>query len=155
MEAPTTAKANGTATPDKGFGLTPEALSGRRKAIPVSDGGLIVAEKWSAQKLILILGYASNAVSGLSAPSLKGLDSKTTALTFIQVLGDKVLGLVELSVRPEDRDKIKDLDADELVDVLDAVIELNLTEKFTKKIQSLMERFKPLSTARPQVTPSK
>lgn len=155
MEAPTTAKANGTTAPDKGFGLTPEALSGRRKAIPISDGGVIVAEKWSAQKLILILDFASNAVSGLSGASLKGLDTKATALTFIQVLGSKVLGLVELSVRPEDRSKIAALDADELVDVLDAVIELNLTEKFTKKIQSLMERFKPLSTAKPQAIPSR
>ena len=160
METPSTAAGkppilqNGPGL-DKGFGVIPEALSSRRKAISLSEGGVIVAEKWSAQKLILILDFAATAFNGLSASSLTGLDGKSTAVAFIRILGDRVLGLVELSVRAEDRPKVATLDADELLDVLDAVLELNLTEKLTKKVQSLMGRLKPLSTAGVPTTPLK
>jgi len=141
---------------DKGFGSLPEALSNRRKAVTV-QGGVVVVEKWSAQKLILIINYLSGAIAGLSDSTLRemGKDARAAATNMIQVLGEKVLGLVELCVRQEDRPKIKDLDAEEFVDVLEAVIDLNLSDSFLKKVKGLMARLKPLSTGNGQSTPSK
>lgn len=141
----------------QGFGLLPEALSGRRKAVKVGEGGIVVVEKWSAQKLILIINYVSGAIAGLSDSTLRamGTDSRSAATNMIQVLGEKVLGLVELSLRAEDRPKVKDLDAEEFLDVLEAVIDLNLTDSLIKKVKGLMAKLKPLQTGNGQSTPLK
>ena len=146
-----------TVEPGKGFDKLPEALSHRRKAIDLSDGGIVVVEKWSSQKFILVMDFIVSAVKDMPLDALKiGVsDSKETAVSMFKVLGKKVMGLVDLSVREEDRSKLADLDAEELMDVLEAVVSLNLTEKLIKKVQGLTERFKQLSTVVRLTTPLK
>lgn len=148
METPGTKLLSNAADKGEGFGKLPESLSHRRKAVAVSEGSVVVVEKWSAQKLILIINYVAGAISNLPESVLKsmGSDSRSAATSMIQVLGEKVLGLVELSVRLEDRPRIKDLDAEEFLDVMEAVIDLNLSDSFLKKVRGLMEKLRPLST---------
>lgn len=148
METPATQLLK-NADKGEGFGTLPESLSKRRKAVTVGEGSVIVVEKWSAQKFILIINYVSGAIAGLSDSTLKamGSDARSAATSMIGVLGEKVLGLVELSVRPEDRARIPGLDAEEFLDVMEAVIDLNLSDSFLKKVRGLMEKLRPLSTA--------
>jgi hypothetical protein len=154
METPMLKNAEGEK--GQGFGLLPEALSNRRKVVKAGESTVVV-EKWSAQKLILIINYVSGAIAGLSDSTLRsiGTDARTAATSMISVLGEKVLGLVELSVRLEDRAKIKDMDGEEFLDVLEAVMDLNLTESFIKKVKGLMAKLKPLSTGNGPNTQSK
>lgn len=137
----------------------PEALSKRNKIIGLEDGKTIVVQKWSTTKFISIVDYIMRSLGDIPQASLQkmvvGNDPRESAATFLSVLGSKVTGIVELSVREEDRNKIRDLDAEEFLDVLEGVLELNLTEKLIKKVQSLTAKFRQFGMGNGSNTPSK
>jgi hypothetical protein len=155
METPTAATDKGKEVTKKYEGL-PDSISKRTKAIKLTEGGVVIVEKWSAIKFLTVIDFIVNAVQHVPASTLKSVSTSPNALAIFKVMGERAIGLIELSVRQEDAPKLKDLDAEELVDLLDAVLELNLTEKFLKKVKSLVARFQQFGgTAGLLSTPSK
>ena len=63
------------------------------------------------------------------------------------LMGKEVFGLVSLCVREEDAHKINgEMDLEELLCVVDAVVDLNVTERLVKKVKSLVGTFQLIKT---------
>jgi hypothetical protein len=122
----------------------PDALMKRHRVIELSEGGVLVVERWSISKSIYVFDFLANVLKGLpdDINAMAQLSAADLAVRMIKALGEKVTPFLELSVRPEDRGRIADLPADDALDLLVAVIELNFTEKFAKKVQELPGLFK-------------
>jgi hypothetical protein len=122
----------------------PAAVAKRQRIVHMGDGeGVVVVTKWSGVKLLAILkdlfGSATQFPPEFAEAVQKG-DFSGGALWLWENLQNKVIGIIELSVRPEDAGKIKELDAEDFLAVLDAILELNLTDGFLGKAKALVAR---------------
>jgi hypothetical protein len=131
----------------------PVGLKGRVRIVSVDDprstseppGKIgISVERWNVAKLLAINDFLAESYSSMSEDDVKtigGKDVKATVAVFMKFLGSKVVDVVRLSVIESERGIVSELAADDFLAVLEAVVEMNLTEKFLGKIKSLAVAF--------------
>lgn len=126
----------------------PDALGKRHKVISLSEGGTFVVTRWTLAKTIMMASWCANAVKDMTDFDPKSMDKTEfkdfmeIAMRFIRQLGDKVPEFLELSVEPIDRAVVREMAADDALDVIHAIIELNITDKFLGKVKGLIATFK-------------
>lgn len=144
--------------PNQSLEPIPPALGARGKAITLGEGAVVVVEKWSLQKFLQLTDYVFSAFGGDAVrlnDLLKGSEPGQVAGSFVTRLGSKLPGFIELSVRAEDREKVKDLLAEDALALLNAILDLNATEAFLKKVSELIDRFQSVWGRVKALTPSK
>lgn len=139
---------------------TPSALLKRNMLVQLEGGGQVVVQKWSVEKTFAILDYLVSVIRGMSDEALSKINvggGVQSATAVWSILGGKVLGIIELSVSPEDRPKLnpKEITAMDLLNLIDAVMKVNITEEFVKKAVEVVGETKRLSALRGGVIPSK
>ena len=134
----------------------PEALGGIPPAMsrgsilvqlaePVDGRGAVLVEKWSFTKAISVLAMLGKALDTLPREVLDEFSKgewRAHVSDLAKALGERIIDVVAESVRPEDRGIIRDprFMADDGLDVLEAVLECNLTERFLGKATALVLR---------------
>ena len=137
---------------------TPPLLQNRNRIVQLESGDPVVVERWSAEKLFAILDHLSRIISDVPEESLKEIATGSAAFAagvIIKMLGPKVIGIVTLTVREEDRPKLEGMSAMDLLNLAEAMMEINVTEEFLKKAWELMAKGKRLFVQRTGPTPSK
>ncbi len=136
----------------------PDAIGKRHKVISLSEGGSLTLTRWTLAKTMIMSSWMAGAIkdmTGIDAKNLVGDDFMDTAKRFVTVLGDKLPEFLGLAVDPIDRGTVNDLPADDALEVLEAVIELNITAKFLGKVKGLLGRFKSMLPAQMEKPVSK
>ncbi|MGH9461999.1 MAG: hypothetical protein ACRD1X_12320 [Vicinamibacteria bacterium] len=127
------------------------ALAMRDKIVPLVDGDQVVVQRWSWAKSMAIfkrLGELLGDDSGGNLADFAGKKTLDVARRAVELLGGRIVDLIRLSVRPEDAEKVtEELPLEDVLTLLEAVVELNLTEGLQKKAASLWRRFRPTSGA--------
>lgn len=106
---------------DDAMGKIPDALKGRVRDITLSDGSTVRLVKWSLLKFIELADLIMN-------PKEWGR-------------------IAEESVRPEDRERVKDLPAEDMIAIAAAAKEMNLSGDALKNVASLLETAKAYGEA--------
>lgn len=145
----------GEEDPGEGRQSLPKALGERERTIKLSDGsGTVIVPKWSWSKAIKVFQVLSSALDEVGeerAEKLKGKNTLEVIGTAIDILGEKMIPLLKVSVRADDADKVTDdLAPEDVIGILEAAIELNMTEGLTKKALGLWRRFVPKKTEKPE-----
>lgn len=125
----------------------PDALGKRHKVISLSEGGTFTVTRWTLAKTMIMAGWVAGAVkdiTGFDQKDLEGKDFMDVAKTFVTTLGEKLPDFLGLAVDPIDRQTVNELPADDALEVLEAVVELNITPKFLGKVKGLLGRFRSL-----------
>lgn len=140
--------------------VVPDALAQRTRVVQV-EGGHVVVEKWTGQKLFQIMGLLADFLAARSVNELEAMKKAqpaSAAVTLVKALGDRVVTFVQLSVSSEHRDSVPALVSEDFLDVLSAVVELNVTEKFIKKsfelVGMLRDRRELVSPSSPSKAPT-
>jgi len=132
----------------KGAGLEvlPEAIARRHCVVSLSERGeTVIVERWSLSKMLYVFEYVASFLKGVPNEELLKFKGQPfeIALRFIRLIGDKATGFLQLVVREEDRDRVtEDLPAEDALEILQAVVDLNFSEGFLKKATVLGERFR-------------
>ena len=131
--------------PPEGMAKVPEAIAKRLLTVQTHLGPIIV-EKWSITRLTAIMSYMGSAIGNVSDIQIKAMVEsglpRIAAAHMITALGDRIPGMIELCVRLEDRPKIAEMDAEDALSVLDAAVELNMSEGLVGKVKALWLRFR-------------
>jgi hypothetical protein len=110
---------------------------------PVDGRGVVLVEKWSFTKAVAVTAMMGRAFDNLPREVLddfgKG-DWRAHVSDLAAAMGERIIDLVEESVRPEDRGLVRRLTSEDGLDVLTAVFECNLTERFLGKAVALVLR---------------
>lgn len=164
------------ATAEKPLRELPAALKGRAKIVHSDNPEVnaVMVQRWSIEKSQLIIPEIFGIWRELpesakrKAYALGGKQPETDAEKAAQVEGmievammaiehslKKTAYIIKLSVIKEDEDKVPLMDADELLDLAEAILEVNpnLIPKLKKKGPKLLARFGPLMGAKPKTTP--
>lgn len=123
----------------------PDALGKRVKVVSLSEGGTLTVTRWTLAKTMVMASWMAGAlkdVTGLREKDIKDKSFMDIAKEFVTVLGDKLPEGLELAVDPVDRALVRDLPADDAMAVLEAVVDLNITDKLVGKVKGLLGRFK-------------
>lgn len=164
------------ATAEKPLRELPAALKGRAKIVysenPEVDG--VMVQRWSIEKSQLIIPeifaiwrqlpeQTKRKAYALGGKKAETDDEKMAeveamieiAMTAVEHCLDKTRYIIKLSAIEADKEKIPLMDADELLDLAEAVLEVNpnLIPKLKKKGPKLLARFGPLMGAKPKTTP--
>lgn len=169
--------------PGSALAEAPKALVGRQKIIRSDNEevGEVMVQRWSIEKWKLLVGDLVEIYTGLPPRAKAALwklgekeeepkegeagslaqESEEDSPMAILVLAlaetgiDRVISICRWSVRPEDRDKVMQMDADELIDLVQAVLETNprLIPKLKKKGAEILARFAPGTKASNGSTP--
>jgi hypothetical protein len=143
-----------------GAATLPAALGERERSIILADGsGSIVVPKWSWGKALKVFRILSDMLDDIGeerASKLKGKKTLEVVGVAIDLLGEKLMPLMQASVRTEDASKVTDdLAPEDVISILEAVIDLNMTEGLTKKAQGLWRRFARIKTENAEKSASK
>ncbi len=164
------------ATAEKPLRELPAALKGRAKIVPSENPAVdgVMVERWSIEKSNLIIPEIFAIWRELpesakrKAYALGGKKAETdaekmaevegmidVAMTAVEHCWQRAQYLIRLSTIPEDREKVALMDADEAIDLVEAILEVNpnLIPKLKKKGPKLLARFGPLMGAKPKTTP--
>jgi hypothetical protein len=149
-------------TPEQGMRQIPPAMEGRMVIVRSENPevGEVIVARWSIEKAKMILDDLLAVWKALSADIREDLiqaveesdaredgkskiDTASLAMEVIASATDRVLNLVRLSVVPEDRAKVGQMDADELFDLVDAIVKVNpnFVPKLKKKAWPILARF--------------
>lgn len=101
-----------------------KTLEGSSRTIELSSGGIVVISKWPLAKLLQMWTLAQGAYT-------------TTGGTLLERLGSRLETVVLESVRLEDQAKVKTMDADDMLEVATAALELNVTPRVVKNVKAL------------------
>lgn len=123
----------------------PDALAKRHRVVNLSEGGTFIVQRWAIAKAMLMAGWMAGALKGVDTKIFEGADTLGIAQQLVQVLGDRVVEFLSVAVDPVDKATVLEIPADDALEVLQAIIELNITEKFRKKVMELFGLFKPLA----------
>ncbi len=132
--------------PGEGRQSLPDALGERERTIKLSDGsGAIVVRKWAWSKSVKVLRVLSQIIQDVGeerASKLRGKNTLEVVSTALDVLGDEMIPFLKVCVQEKDADRVTDeLAPEDVISLLEAVIELNMTEGLTKKALGLWRRF--------------
>lgn len=114
-------------------------------AKPVEGKATVLVEKWSFTKAIAVLAMMGRSFDTLPRAVIdefaKG-DWRAHVSDLAAALGERLLDVVEESVRKEDRGIIRSalLDSEDGLGILEAVFECNLTERFVGKAVALVSK---------------
>lgn len=122
-----------------------EPLARREKVVLLDDGETpIVVREWSYSKTLAILKHLAQIINEVSPEDMGKLQKGSpleSAATLIEVLGDRVIGLMRLSVSAEDESHITgELSALDVLSLLEAILEVN--GDFLKKAKVLLTKFR-------------
>ena len=127
----------------------PDALKAT-KVVRLSDGTEVRVLQWSFTRLLEILDRLDGWLSGIPKEKLDKIINGTpqnAAFGFIGVIGSRSLDLIRVSV--DKPDAVKDaINAEDALSLLEAVMELNMTDNMLKKGGALWTRFQRLYGAR-------
>ena len=129
-----------------GAATLPSALGKRERVIQLSDeAGTVIVKRWAWSKSVAIINHLVQMVAEVpdaQAQKLKGKKTLDIAGAALEIFGARMIPLLQLCVREEDASKISDeLPFEDVISILEAVIDLNLTEGFQKKAVGLWKRF--------------
>lgn len=136
----------------------PDALGKRFKVVSLSEGGTITVTRWTLAKTMVMASWMTGAlkdVTSLKEENMKDFKDKSfmdIAKEFVTVLGDKLPEGLGLAVDPTDRGLVMELPADDAMAVLEAVVDLNITDKLVGKVKGLLGRFKSPEKPAPKST---
>lgn len=137
----------------------PEAFSKRHKVISLSEGGqTITITRWSIAKTMIMSGWLSRVIKdavGFDVKQIEGLTSIELGAKMVEVLGDKIIEFLGLAVDPVDKGMIAELPADDALEIFQAIIDLNVTDKLIKKVTELSGLFRSRFPASVKITSSK
>jgi hypothetical protein len=138
----------------------PPALKGRAVLIHSDNPEIqrpIMVCRWSIEKARLLLGDLLAIYRDLPQEIKDGVwklgsqdeaerdsvDFAEIGLSLMETASSRLISVAELSVAPLDREHVREMDADELLDIFEAIIEVNpnLIPKLKKKGRILLERF--------------
>lgn len=130
----------------KGGASLPEALV-RTRTVQLEGGEVVTVERWSFSRMLQIIGFLEKELESIPKESLDRVLSGNAfqaALRFMQLLGGRVIGFLRISVSETDRERItQELSAEDVMELVDAVLELNLSERLLKKGTALWARYQP------------
>ena len=128
----------------KGRQPLPAALGQREKIITLSDGtGSVTVRKWSWSKSVAIFKHLAELLAKVPDSDVKKLEGRgyQVAAGAIEILGDRIIPVPQLSVSEEDGTKFSgDSDPEDILEILEAVVAVNMSEGLTKKVQGLWKR---------------
>jgi hypothetical protein len=109
------------------LGKVPAALKNRVRDVTLSDGTVVRLVKWSLLKFIDLVDLIGNPKEWER--------------------------LARESVRPEDRESLKDLPAEDILEIVTAARDMNLTETALKNVGSLLGTARAYGEAMKSPTP--
>lgn len=128
----------------KGRQPLPAALGQRERIITLSDGtGSVTVRKWSWSKSIAMFKHLAEILAEVPDSDVKKLSGRgyQVAAGAIEILGDRIIPILQLSVSEEDGMKFSgDSSPEDIIGILEAVLEVNMTEGLTKKARGLWKR---------------
>ena len=135
---------------EKGGAATlPKALGDRERTIILGNGESVVVKRWAWSKGVKVLRTLWSILEELGdekVKELKGKDNVEAIGRAVELFEDKLIPFLKICVQDADADKVTDeLPLEDVVSILEAVINLNMTEGLTKKVRGLWRRFVPKS----------
>lgn len=130
---------------DAGLDQLPVALVTRGQVVELegAKGKHVVVTKWTLSKSQLIVKWVSELFEKASVEDKKTLDSGDVlkiATMAMSTWGDRLIVFLKLCVRRDDEALITpDLELEDALGILVAVIEMNFTDGMKKKVARLME----------------
>ncbi len=123
----------------------PAAVSKRSRLVKLPSGIELTVLKWSFTRALEVMefvdGQLKNVPKELTDKIFKG-SAFSMAMATMQLLGGQMLGVVRLSVEKDQRHLVTgEMDVDDVMTLVDAVLEMNMTETLTKKTLALWKRF--------------
>lgn len=129
-----------------GTATVPRPVMGRGRLVLTGDGSEIVVVPWSIPKFLEIMRIASEALAEFADVPVEGSKALTTGqkiTMIIERLGEGALmAIVRESVRPEDREKVATLNLEQGLELIDQIVDVNLTEGVIKKVGALAAKIK-------------
>lgn len=123
----------------------PAAISQATKLVDLPSGLQVTVVKWSFTRALEVMRYVEEKLKDTNKESLDSIlkgSAFSMAMGTLNLMGKQMLGVVRLSVIPEDRDKIQEsMPADDVMVLVEATLEMNLTEVLVKKVTALWTRF--------------
>jgi len=122
----------------------PEAISKRHRVITLSEGGSFTVTRWSIAKTMLMSSWLAKAVKDMPGveKAIEGVSPMELGTKLVDLLGDKLVDFLGMSVDPADKATVLDLPADDALEVFQAIVELNVTDKLLKKVKELSGLFR-------------
>jgi hypothetical protein len=116
---------------------TVDVLTKRQRIVTLEDqDGTVVVGKWSLTKGLALIREIMEAAGGASAEFADAIARKDTGALMGRWM-EKAVSLVEMSVRDEDRPRVRDLSVEDFLAVLVEVLDLNPTERLLGKAKAL------------------
>lgn len=134
--------------------MVPDAIAKRRVAISVDGGKVIVVERWTITKLIMMTAWLTKNLKNASEFFKDGatFEAFDFATKMLEGLDSKVPEFLQLAVGPDQAADVLELPAGDALEVIVEVIQMNLTDKLAKKAQELIGLFKSKFQAPPKST---
>ncbi len=125
----------------KGPGGKGETLPpGIGNAIPIKlrSGDVVLVRRWSFEKSLLVVKLFEGIWSDLMSLKIdKNVDVEGVRTRIFELLGPSAMELARLTLDEKDRPKFVGDDFEDVVDVVNATLDLNLTEAVVKKLLAL------------------
>lgn len=122
----------------------PDALGKSRRTVLLEGPRReVVVEKWSISKFCQVVELIEEVVHGLPDDKLAAMKGGSIRALgkMAEALGPRLTAFLRISVRPEDREVISDeLAAEDALALLEAVVDLNFTERLRKKAKALWSK---------------
>lgn len=132
--------------PGEGRQSLPDALGEFDRTITLSgEKGTVVVPKWAWRKSVKVLRVLARMLQDVGeerAAMLRGKNTLEVVSTALDLFGEEMIPFLKVSVREKDADKVtEDLEVEDVLTILEAVIELNMKEGLTKKVLGLWKQF--------------
>jgi len=125
----------------------PSSIKHRHAVVNLTEGGTFTVERLALPKLLYILSWLSGVIKDIQLTSLDpvklaAMNPMELGVQLVQTLGDKLPDFIGLAVKPEDKELVLTLPADDQLDILVEIIKLNWSEKLVKKAKELFGLFR-------------
>lgn len=124
----------------------PAALRGTR-SVKLSTGETVQATRWSWTKFMDIVEHLDKWLGDVDNATVDRITKgsvRHAAFGFIQLIGKKAIDFCKLAVDKPDLVN-DDLTPEDVIALLEAILDLNMTENLLKKANALWTKFQPLS----------
>ncbi len=129
---------------DSQTGVLPEALAKRQRVVRLETlDKTIIVEKWSLSKLLTIVGFLEGALKRIPKDDLASIaaGNKGSLAKTAGIIGPELPQFLALSVKESDKHLITDdIPGEDGLELLEAVLDLNLTGSLIKKGKALWAR---------------
>jgi hypothetical protein len=105
--------------------------------IKLKCGVVVTVTRWSWPKSMLAMKLFESAWSQLLAVKIDGAGVDGVRKKIFDLLGESAIDLARISMSPEDAKTLTGDDFEDVVDCVNAAIDLNLTEAVVKKLVAL------------------